>query len=109
MPSEYDCEAMNQRINDVRGHVRVISDKFDKHHEILTTHIQHFNNHELEELTRHDQFIKSQALNTKAINDLTTSVSGIVEVYSTASSIGKFVKWMSSIAIGIGLIVAYFK
>lgn len=106
-----ECNAMNQRItdmgSDVHGHIRTLSEKFDSHHDILTTHIEHFKNHEKEEIARHDQFIESQSLNTKAINDLTDSVAGVVEVYSTANSLGKFAKWISGFLLAAGVIWAY--
>lgn len=107
-----ECENMNQRITDmgadVHTHIRKLSDKFDTHHTMLTTHIDHFQKHEQDEIQRHDQFIESQSLNTKAINDLTNSVSGVVETYKTANSLGKFVKWSSGIVIGLGIIWTYF-
>jgi hypothetical protein len=111
--NEEECAAMNQRVTDVEtdihGHIRNLSDKFDGHHTMLTTHIEHFEKHEREEIVRHDQFIESQALNTSAINDLTTSVSGVVEVYNTTNAVGRFVKWFAGIAVVIASLIAYFK
>jgi len=108
MPSHEECDAMNKRVDNVHVHIRELSDKFDTHHEILATHIEHFKNHEKDEVERHNQFINSQTLNTKAINDLTVSVSGVVEVYSTTKSVGKFIRWASGTVLGIGALFVYF-
>jgi len=45
--------------------------------------------------------------NTEAITRLTKSVAGVIEVYRTANSLGRFIKWASGIAIAITTLLIY--
>ena len=111
--TEHDCEKINQRItdnhSDIHKHIRMLGEKTDKQHEIVNALVEQFQHHEAEDSRRNTQFIESQTLNTKAINDLAHSVEGIVEAYRTANGVGKFIKWFGGIAISIGALIAYFK
>ena len=106
--------AMSKRISDIDKHVhhhlRALSSKLDDHHDILIGHMERFDRHELEDIKRQGQIIESQTLNTKALTDLTASVSGVVEVYNTTHSVGKFIKWISGVVAAIvGLWMYYTK
>lgn len=112
---EEDKEAeMDKRISDIGNsvhiHLRTLSSKIDDHNGILLSHVERFYKHELEDIKRQGQIIESQTLNTKALTDLTASVSGVVEVYNTTHSMGKFIKWISGVVAAIvGLWMYYTK
>ena len=102
MPIDERFRVMNDRIDD-------ISVKLDSHNHTLEAHMVDFVNHEAEEVYRHQQFLDSQTKNTAAITELTKSVAGVIEVYETASSLGRFIRWSAGIVISIATIILYFK
>jgi hypothetical protein len=111
MPYEERLITMSRRIDDiegsVHGQVRELGGKLDKHNGVLEAHIAHFQAHEADEIQRHQQFLDSQTKNTEAITDLTKSVSGVVEAYETANSVGKFIRWISGIVIAAASVLIY--
>jgi hypothetical protein len=64
--------------------------------------------HESDMIQRQDEQIASQALNTEAINRLSESTEGLVEVWSTANGVAKFIKWASGLVIAVVALYAYF-
>ena len=114
-----ECEAMSQRVtdlkNDIHGHLRTHSEQMTQqgaqmveHHSLLVKHIEHFQKHEKEEVIRHTQNIKSQDALIESMDNLSTSVSGVIEVYTTVNSLGKFLKWISGIVVILAGTWAYF-
>ena len=115
-PSEEGLNKVNQRIDDIEGSVKVfhgqiraLGDKLDTHNDALERHVEHFTIHEAEQAHRHKQFLDAHTDNTEAINKLTKSVAGVIEVYETANSLGRFIKWASGIAIAIATLLIYFE
>ena len=112
MATKDDCDEMNKKIDDmdidIHGHLRSLSIKFDKHHTTLTNHITRFDRHEEEVLVRQDAQIVAQTLNTEAINRLSASTQGMVEAWTTANGVAKFVKWVSGLVVGGLALLAYF-
>ena len=113
-PSEEGLNKMSQRIDDIEGSVKVfhgqiraLGDKLDSHNDALERHVEHFNAHEAEQAHRHRQFLDAHTDNTEAITRLTKSVAGVIEVYQTANSLGRFVKWFSGIAIAVTTLLIY--
>ena len=101
MQIDEQMTAMSDRIDAI--HI-----KLDAHNNTLDSHIVDFVNHEAEEVHRHQQFLDSQTKNTEAITALTKSVSGVIEVYETANSLGKFIRWSASIVVAVASAVIYF-
>ena len=103
--TDNEYEDMRQRVDnmniDLHGHIRVLGDKFD-------SHIIRFEKHERDVLERQDAQIASQTLNTEAINRLSESTQGLVEAWTTASSVAKFVRWASGLVVGGLALLAYF-
>lgn len=110
--SEEGLNKMSRRIDDIEdnvkvfhGQIRVLGDKLDNHNDSLARHVEHFNAHEIEQASRHKQFLEAHTDNTAAITKLTQSVAGVIEVYQTANSVGKFVKWLSGIAAAVMAVI----
>lgn len=107
-----DMRELRQKVTDMdtqlHGHIRILGEKVDRQGEIIVEHIRHFAAHEEAEVLRHKQFIESQMLNTKAINDLALSVSGVTEAYKTVRNVRDFAKWVAPLVVAIAAISAYF-
>jgi len=72
----------------------------------VVQHIEDFKAYVEEEDRRHDLYLAAQQQNTEGLKELTRAVTvleestrGIIEVYTTANSIQRFLKWASSFAI----------
>jgi len=107
-------DKMSQRIVDIEGNlesfhgqIKALGDKLDDHNDALERHVGHFNAHEIEQAHRHKQFLDAHTENTEAITKLTKNVAGVIEVYQTANSLGRFVKWFSGIAIAVTTLLIY--
>tara|TARA_R110000824_G_scaffold313775_2_gene500556 strand:+ start:2476 stop:2766 length:291 start_codon:yes stop_codon:yes gene_type:complete len=78
--------------------------------QVLTNRLEaHLKSHEVlaKELDeRIERVIRAQELNATNIADLTTATQGVVEAWTVANGLSKFLKWLSSFAI-IGGIYAW--
>tara|TARA_R110000803_G_scaffold16073_5_gene44197 strand:+ start:3154 stop:3441 length:288 start_codon:yes stop_codon:yes gene_type:complete len=79
--------------------MQVLSDR-------LECHIKECNTRELDVDDRLDKLIQAQELNATNIAKLTEATNGVVEAWTVANGLSKFLKWLSSFAI-IGGIAAW--
>lgn len=76
----------------------------------LEDHISESESHRAQNQEMFDKLLDAQNKNTEAIGELTKATAGVIEVYTASqgaikvgSAVGRFVKWLSSIAIiGVG-------
>ena len=100
---------------DIHQHIRELRTDFSgmrvdmtEHAEAFIQHTEHFAQHEEEEIMRHHTYIETQQANTLAINKLVKSTEGLIEAWTTANSLARFVKWSSGIIIAIVALYAIF-
>lgn len=102
---------MHRRIddieNDVSSHAATVDRHLGEHRVMLEGHIENFRTHKIEETRRHELFLDSQIKNTQAITALTKNVSGVIQVYETANSLSKFVRWVAGLIIAVSTVVYY--
>jgi len=79
----------------IANEVRKLHDKFD--------------NHIIEEMALRSEALKTQQDNTTAINNLSDATAGLVEVYSTISSLSKFIKWSATLLAAVFAAFKYYE
>lgn len=71
--------------------------------EQLAKHLSEYAEHRLEYLERQLHQDQMQASNLKAISDLTTATKGLVDAWTVANNLQRFVVWVSKFAILAGV------
>tara|TARA_R110002153_G_scaffold150049_2_gene301633 strand:+ start:2490 stop:2771 length:282 start_codon:yes stop_codon:yes gene_type:complete len=74
----------------------------------LDDHLVECNKRSMEVDVRLDKLIQAQELNATNIADLTKATQGVVEAWTVANGLSKFLKWLSSFAI-IGASIIWLK
>ena len=80
----------------------------------VNQHIKDFAEHKEDDIRRHEVYLVAQQQNTEGLKELTKVVSalekstrGMVEVYRTANSLQRFVKWIAAFAV-VSVVITWY-
>lgn len=75
---------MEDRIKNIEEDIDIIKATMDRHH-------------------REDK--AAQLANSEAIEDVSSKMGGLLDAWNTANGVGKFLKWLGAIGVGVTYIV----